>query len=299
MKIGFINLKGKEVFFEDIWKKPRQSMQDFGMSMPKLRALAEERPVDRPPSVTECLIGTLEAYLKRTEDYFVDPQSMIFALAGTLHHQKLEEYGQETEKTLEGYGITGTPDDFQWFTGDYYYLIDYKNSGSFKVARLLGLKYYKINDPSGALYLKSGSWGKKGTPKQVKKWYVDENSIDLGEYAHQLNMYRILAQNDGKEVTKMFIDITVRDGGLQVSRDRGVTQNSYLIEVPYIKDEWVVDFFKKRRDMLNDALNSSTTPKRCQDVPLDIPHSFSETWEGNKCKSYCAVRGICPYNRSK
>ena len=295
MNIGFINLKGNEVFFEDIWKNPRQSMEDFDMSMPKLRALAEERPVDRPPSVTECLNGTLEAYLKRTEDYFIDPQSMIFALAGTLHHQKLEQYGEITEEKWKDYDMTGISDYREWISGDEYLLIDYKNFGSYKVKQILGINYRKIDDPTGAKYKKSGSWGKAGSPKQVKEFYIDESSADFGEVAWQQNMYRIFIENKGDKISKMFIDITVRDGGLQVSRDRGVTQNSYLIEVPYIKDEWVIDFFKKRRDMLNEALNSGVTPVKCQDAPLDIPHSFSETWEGNKCKSYCAVRDICPY----
>ena len=40
----------------------------------------------RHPSVTELIIGTREAYLKKTTDYAIDPQARLFALSGSAVH---------------------------------------------------------------------------------------------------------------------------------------------------------------------------------------------------------------------
>lgn len=299
MLIGFTNLKGENVLFQDIWEDPVKAMEDFGMALPKLKAMAQQRPPDRPPSVTECLNGTCQSWLKRLKDYFVDPQTLVFALAGTMHHAKLEKYGKLTEEKWLGYDMTGISDYREWISGNNYFLIDYKNFGSYKVKKMLGLSHRLIDDPTGALYKRSGKWGKAGTPKQVKEFYIDSLKAQFEETAWQQNMYRTFIEDNGSHIEKMFVDITVRDGGIAVARDRGITLNSYLIEIPEIKKQWVVDFFQARRNMLLKALEKDEAPPKCQDADLDIPHSFSETWSGNKCKGYCEVRHICPYMKDK
>ena len=93
--IGFKYPNGEHISFEEIFEDGSLDLERMGIVLPMLKELAKQRPPDRKPSVTECLTGTCEAYLKRTEQYFIDPQEHAFALAGTLHHAKLERNADE------------------------------------------------------------------------------------------------------------------------------------------------------------------------------------------------------------
>jgi len=85
----------------------------------------------------------------------------------------------------------------------------------------------------------------------------------------------------------MYIQVTLRDGGLRVAQDRGLDKNIYLIEVPLYDDEVLENRFLKARDNLVRALETDNLPKKCTD---------EETWNGRKCQSYCEVRYLCPFN---
>ena len=63
--IGFICPDNEVIPFERCLKKCR--MSERCMSKATLKAMSEQRPDERPPSTTELLSGTCEAYLKRTE----------------------------------------------------------------------------------------------------------------------------------------------------------------------------------------------------------------------------------------
>ena len=149
------------------------------------------------------------------------------------------------------------------------------------------MTYHKIPDPTGARYKASGRWGKKGTPKMVKKWYRDEGLADYGDWGWQLNWYRYLLNLSGYEVENMYIQVTLRDGGLVASRDRGLDKHIYLIEIPKYDDEVLENKFFKSRDNLVYALETDNMPSKCTD---------EQTWNGRKCEMYCEVRHICPYN---
>ena len=81
-------------------------------------------------------------------------------------------------------------------------LLDYKNTGSYKCAQLLGMTYRLVPDPTGAKYKISGKWGKKGSPKMIKEWYRDEGLADFGDWGWQLNWYRYLLNKSGYDVDK-------------------------------------------------------------------------------------------------
>jgi len=166
-------------------------------------------------------------------------------------------------------------------------LLDYKNTGSYKCAKLLGMTYKLIPDPSGAKYKMSGKWGKKGSPKMIKQWYRDEGLADYGDWGWQVNWYRYLLNKAGYDVDNMYIQVTLRDGGLAVSRDRGLYKHIYLIEIPKYDDEVLENKFLSARDELVKALETGNLPQQC---------SKEQTWDGRKCQSYCDVRHLCPYN---
>ena len=204
-----------------------------------------------------------------------------------MHHARLEQHSDDNlllEKELEEFNITGIADLYDKKNK---MLLDYKNTGSYKCSKLLGMNYRLIPDPSGAKYKISGRWGKKGSSKMIKQWYRDEGLADFGDWGWQLNWYRYLLSKSGHEVDKMYVQITLRDGGIAVARDRGLDKNIYLIEVPRYDDKVLEDKFISARDKLVESLETGNLPSKC---------TTEETWNGLKCKSYCEVRYLCPYN---
>ena len=283
--VGFICPDGEEITFKRCLKECR--MSERCMSVATLKMMSDQRPNDRPPSTTELLSGTCEAYLKRTEEYYVDPQDMAFAVMGTIHHlhlesQELDDNAIQEEK-LEGLDITGILD---FYDKDTETLIDYKNTGSFKASKVLGMTHVMMPDPSGARYKKSGAWGKKGAFKQVKVFHRDENKADFGDWLYQVNMYRYLLEKKGHKVKAMKLQMNVRDAGTHSAIARGVDKNIYFVNIPMVDNKEIVSYFTNKRDVLLEHLNTNTIPRRCND---------EETWNGKKCEKYCEVRGLCPY----
>ena len=287
---GFVDSSGAIIPITEI-KKGHADISRLGVSLPTLLHMSQQRPADRKPSTTELLNGTCQSYLERTAEYCIRPEDNAFALAGTLHHLKLEESAGlldrlKSEITLEAHGITGTVDLYDSETKT---LVDYKFSGSYKIAKCLGIAHYYTKHPT-EVYKRSGRWGKAGTPKRVKEFYRDESKADLEDWGWQLNFYRYLLETNGYEVDQMFIQATVRDAGLQIARERGITGKIYMIEVPYIDNEHLIERYVMKREALLSALEKKELPEKCTD---------EETWGGMKCESYCPVREVCPYNQTK
>jgi len=284
--IGFKYPNGEKVSIEDI-SRGDIDIEKMGVTLPALLYMSQQRNPKRKTSTTELLNGTCQAYLERTTDYYADPQDSAFSLAGTLHHEKLESSAEAlsnlySELPLEHYNITGIVDLYDAKSKT---LIDYKNTGSYKVAQCLGIKVKHGFHPT-EVYKRSGSWGRKGTPKKINEFYIDESSADFGDWAWQLNFYRILLEKNGYPVDKMLIQITVRDGGVQVATSRGVDRKIYLLKVPVIHNEHLINKFLKKRDALESALDTGIMPEMC---------NKEETWGGNKCKQYCPVSKACIY----
>ena len=272
-------------------KKGDVDIERMQVSLPTLLHMSKDRDPDRKPSTTELIQGTCQSYLQRTQDYYIYPDDNAFSLAGTLHHLKLEESSSVVDRlgseiTVESNGITGTVD---LYDKDTKMLIDYKFSGSYKIAKCLGIQVKHGYHPT-EVYKKSGRWGKAGTPRRVKEFYIDKDTADMEDWGWQVNFYRYLLEQNGYPVDSMYVQATVRDAGLQVSRERGIDKKIYMIEVPYINDEHLLDMFETKRDALLLSLDNEELPDKCTD---------EETWNGTKCKSYCSVRDICPYNEGE
>jgi|TARA_R100000329_G_scaffold65229_1_gene57737 CRISPR/Cas system-associated exonuclease Cas4 (RecB family) len=288
---GFKYSNGETVSIEEV-KRGDVDIARIGVSLPTLLHMSKSRPPDRKPSTTELLNGTCQSYLERTADYYIHPEDNAFSLAGTLHHLKLEESSigmdrLKSELTLESDGITGTVDLYDKDTKT---LVDYKFSGSYKIAKCLGVQFKYVNHPT-EVYKRSGRWGKAGSPKRIKEFYIDKNTADLEDWGWQLNFYRYLLESNGYEVHNMFIQATVRDAGLQIARERGIDRKIYMIEIPHIDNSHLIKRFREKREELIHALYyTKKIPSVCTE---------EETWGGVKCKSYCPVREVCPYNNTE
>ena len=272
----FICPDGERIATEECYKNCRMNERCSPLSY--LKMVAEEREWKGIPSVTQLQNGTLESYLKLTEDYDIEPDGMAFAISGTKKHANLEEYGDNPEQYMEFLGIRGTADEIQENEDGTITLIDYKTAGSYKVAMCLGIKAEKTKIPDG--YYKNG--------KEKTKTLTEIINVppDWGEYQLQLNMYRLMVENTmGKKVREIRIFFVVRDGGTVVAKSRGIKQNIYYSNIPFLDDSKVIDYFTTKRDALLSALETKVVPQICNQ---------EERWFDRKCSDYCAVRDLCP-----
>jgi hypothetical protein len=287
---GFKYPDGEELKLSDV-KIGKVDVERMQLSLPTLLHMSSDRDPSRKPSTTELIQGTCQSYLQRTQDYYIYPDDNAFSLAGTLHHLKLEESSSVLDRlcseiALESDGITGIIDLYDKKKKS---LIDYKFSGSYKIAKCLGIQIRYGHHPT-EVYQRSGRWGKAGTPKRIKEFYIDKDTIDMEDWGWQINFYRYLLEKNGYPVDSMYVQATVRDAGLQIARERGLDKKIYMIDVPYINDEHLLDKFETKRDALIWALDNNELPDKC---------TKEETWGGIKCESYCSVRDICPYNKGE
>jgi hypothetical protein len=164
-----------------------------------------------------------------------------------------------------------------------YCITDYKTFGSYKVAKCLGLKPCErdLRDNEGnVVLLKSGK--NKGKPKKIKT-FLRTGEPDLKNETLQLNQYRILFEAAGFHVSRMRLQIIVRDGGLYIAKSRGVDKNMYIVEIPYMKNSDVVCYYAKLQADVDAAFATGYAP-RCSD---------EESWDGKRCSGYCDVAHEC------
>lgn len=246
------------------------------LSIRTLSAIAEQREWTGVPSTTQLLKGTREVYLEITEDYFVDPQNRIAALAGTRVHSVLDKFSPThsvTERRLFDEIGSGQLDFYMDGV-----LFDNKNYGSYKAASVLGIKDKYVFDG----YYKTGE--KKGQPKYKKELVYDGTKSRL-DLAIQLNHYRMLLEANGYPVKKLVCEMFVRDGGTYLAKQRGIDFNARLIIINKLSDIWVHRYLMKKANLLKSALETRTLPAPCR---------YRENWNEKKCSlGWCSVREFC------
>lgn len=255
------------------------------MFLPTLRAVANS--LDRnisEPTVTELIAGTRETFLKKTTDYSVDPSSVLYALQGQAIHSINELHTQGdilSEERLKDDVTSGQFDLFgKILDDDEGVLGDLKVTSSFKLMKALGI--YKIKVPTGEVY-KSGD--KKGLPKFKSELRFD-GIKDTLDWSIQLNYYRILLEQQGFTVNRMFIQAICRDSNLRIANERGIDKSVYIIPINKISDCWLKKYFHHKAKILRNAISNNSLPPIC---------SPRERWHNKKCLDYCAARQNCPY----
>jgi len=255
------------------------------MFLPTLRAVADS--LDRGikgATVTELISGVREAYLKKKVSYAVDPQSVLYSLHGqavhTIHEGNTEgeilgEIRLKDKLTSGKFDLYGKIiDEEEGVLGDL------KVTSSYKLAKALGI--YKVDVPTGETY-KTGA--KKGQPKTRKEFRYD-GVRHVWDWALQVNYYRMLLEQAGFAVQRMFIQALCRDSNLRTASERGITKQIYIIPIHRISDHWLKRYFGKKSKLLRQALRNKELPPPC---------SVKETWNGKKCTDYCDVRKHCPH----
>lgn len=261
-------------------------MQQRCAARPFLRLSASDRPWTGKPSTTMLIQGTMLAMLKIQNDYSASPDDRAFMTLGTSAHAKLQTFDDNCcmlEIPLDGgeAGITGIPDVLQIEDGKSV-LIDYKTSGSYKVAKALGIKVEYI--PTGVLY-KSGP--RKGISRTRKVMRQEVSEVDRWEWVLQLNWYRMLIEAKSFPVDTMMVQCIVRDGGTHIAHSRGVFRRIYYFPIPRIPDERIMTYFQRKKADLLHALEHG----------WNDPCTASENWQGIRCQRYCDVAEHCPLGK--
>lgn len=262
-------------------------------TLPYLVQVGKDREWDGTPHVTQLIQGTMESFLKITNQYSIEPAgpSAAFMSLGIAYHAQIEEGAKELGHPAEvsfkipGF-LQGSADYLEPLPDGRYDLWDYKTWGSFAYAKSRGIVAARVKIGKYTEYRRS-----------YDPYKVDQEDIQL-----QMNAYRIwLSKELDIEIRDMHVQATIRDGNTMVAKNRGVTESVGVVDVGRLEDEYVIKYFTLKGEALKRALD---TWQRKQDmgpefepIPGDaepILCSRKETWEGMKCKNYCPVAYACP-----
>ncbi len=261
------------------------------LTLPTLSLISQEREWAGIASTTQLLNGTMLEFLKLTKPYNIDPDSRTFMLSGTKHHKALEDAANELGVASEvALSVDRDIFDLIEVENGKIGMTDYKLWGSYRIAKALGMtKVGTKPDPSGAVYKTTSKWGKAGEPKMVSVFQAIAENADNWEAEYQQNRYRVMLKKLGITLDWMQLQVTVRDGGLAVARNRGLERNSYIIPIKFIPDETVESYFSYKNDCLMKALKEGWTE----------PCTPQENWDGERCGRYCDVWEYCPLGLEK
>jgi hypothetical protein len=283
----FICPDAVKIRLEECLKEGGCRMRNRCATRSYLRLVASERPWNGKPSTTQLIQGTMQAFLKLTQNYAVSPDQRAFMINGTRAHETLEASDDEfsfLEEKFEGKDTpeTGISDVFEIENGKSI-LADYKTSGSYKVAKALG--FYVDTEETGEIF-KTGK--RKGEAKTRQVLKRDDARIDRWEWELQLNKYRLEFEKRGFKVDELKIQCIVRDGNTHIARSRGVFRNVYYFNITKLPDEEVLAYFEDKRKALFQALELGEWKTPC---------SAKENWDGLKCANYCEVAEFCPLGK--
>ena len=282
----FICPDGGRIPLQDCLRECR--LEQRCLSLPTLMVIvSQRREWSGRPSTTQLINGTMLEWLKITKDYAIDPRSMAYTLLGSTHHAQLAKPAIFSTEQQVGDEITGIFDLLEPDPENpgSYILTDYKTYGSWRVARILGIVKERVPHPTDT-YKRAGPWGPAGTPKLVTVFRHDPQAVDMREVELQLNHYRILLEERGYKISRMLLQLTVRNGGTVAARERGINQNIYYpVEVRRLPDNEVKAYFAEKRRRLLYHLETGIPPEPCDDM---------EAWDGRRCLHYCEVAEFCP-----
>lgn len=250
---------------------------------PYLAAVSATRDYKCKVSASQAGNGVRYMYLNITTPHAAEPAEMAFTTLGTSHHTLMEGFQGPGQNGffMENDFMSGTFDYFDPIEG---VLWDFKTYKIYKVKKVKGIVMKWEPDPSGEVYsrggkTKTGREYKKGDPKLIQVRTEDPSQCDYDNEALQINAYRILAKEHGIDVKSMRLCMTVKD----YMQDCGL-EPIEIVELPFIDDEIVLNWFREKTEALNHHLVEGTLPPICTD---------KERWNGRRCKDYCKFNYIC------
>jgi hypothetical protein len=255
---------------------------------------------DRPfKGVTPSMAGNgpRYIYLSAIRDKAVDPQQQTWAMMGLYVHNKMS-YKKYTgnvisEEKIGDDEMKGIPDVLEpdEYKPGYYVLTDYKTYGSFKAAKVMGLVAHDrpMVDANGkpVLYkratVRKGKKYKAGDQRIETIWKPDPGKAENYEVTLQLNRYRIFFEGLGYKISRLRLQITPRDANTINAKNRGITKNLYMIDLPIVHNDKVLHYYRELQADVDQAYKDGTV-RKCKGW---------EMWNGNRCDRFCAVKDAC------
>lgn len=284
---------GEEIEILDCYEECRMSHRCA--TLPYLYMVADERTWDGTPHVTQLIQGTMESFLKITEDYSIKPvgAGAAFSTLGIGVHSLIDEaaakIGHPAEVGFKDPGrLQGTMDYLEPNQDGTYNLYDYKTWGSFAVAKAKGIQKFNMGRGSKPVF--------RTIPDKA-----DNHDVEL-----QMNCYRVEAKRLlGIEIRDMWVQAIVRDGNTYVAQSRGVPESGAMIPVKRLPDEYVVEYFALKRTALMRALDTWERKQDLGDEFKSMPGDAEpilcnekERWDNDaKCRNYCAVAFACEFGK--
>lgn len=299
----------KELITDELLEKG-SDLQRKNIPLPYLRlVVSKPREYKGTMGVTSVLNGHRYNYLKYKVRPDFDLNGSAFMALGISSHNVMDSNvadKDESEEWLLDGNVKGRSDLLEVNEG-MNILSDYKVSGSYKVASSIGIvegPKVPVFDQFGnpVLYQRNGKGYNKGDQKMEKSYIVDPAKGECWEYSMQLNKYRIMYQKQGVRIDKLQIFFIVRDGGTIASKSRGVDKNIYLLEIPFLPDEEVEQFYNTRTKQFYEIMSQTKeiegTPEEvvAQTVAkgVSIPLcNARENWDGRRCENYCSYSFAC------
>jgi len=226
------------------------------------------RPVKEDKySVTEILCPPQQVYLKRNNDYYASPNSLVDMHVGTAWHEKIEE----TKGFVQELGLENE------------YLMEKKFKQHFHILPDIGVILSGISD----LYVTSTKtlWDYKVMKYFYTFKYLSEGKWEGNTIPMQLNTYRVY-QYPEAECIKILCYI--KDFKLNMT-ERYDLNPVETLQVPMIPDNVVKE---KVVALLTEHVETQKTgePRPCTE---------EERWFNSKnvplrCEYYCPVKELCP-----
>ena len=252
-----------------------------------LMVAGADRPWKGKPSTTQLISGTMHSFLKIKHEYATRPDSRTFMILGTRAHKTLEDAGIDDEYSMLETALTqgdvsGITDGVE-NENEIPILFDRKTTGSYKVAKALGI--YIDKEPIEGEFWKSGKHKGEQKTRSIAKY--DPAKSETEDWNWQLNKYRIeIKKQFGIDCKRLKIEAFVRDGGTYIARSRGIFGNLYYFDIPILPDEVVNEYFERKKNCLLQAVKQGYWNDICTD---------KENWDGIRCARFCDVAEYCPF----
>ncbi|HDY66214.1 MAG TPA: hypothetical protein ENH85_00330 [Candidatus Scalindua sp.] len=260
-------------------------------TLPYLRTISHERKWTGKVSPSRAGTGPRKIYLEQVNDYAISPHGRAWASFGTATHDKLSYYKYTdnvlSEETLSDEDMKGIADVLEMDENcpGKFVLLDYKCVGSFKVAKMKGIISIDkeiLDDEGNPILLKSGK--NKGQPKTKKETVLDPKKADLRSETLQLNRYRIFFEEAGFPISRITIQVLVRDGNTYIAKSRGIESSIEMIDVPIRSNIEILTFYESLQHFVDRAFKTGQV-RKC---------TSWESWEGRRCcEEYCEVYKPC------
>ena len=117
----------------------------------------------------------------------------------------------------------------------------------------------------------------------LKMW---EKEKEKHQYTLQINFYRMMLENQGKEVKDMQIAWWIKD---QSDVKAGDPQALVETKVPHIEDSKLLDIARGVHEEARGILEGKILTQKCN-------NTFGNDM---RCKSYCDVKEFCPYAKKR